>query len=119
MSEERMKILKMLEEGKITVEEATRLIEAIEAPTPAEGEHGGKPGFLRVRVWEDGQEKVKINVPLALARTVLRAIPGSARQQMNAQGVDIEQLLNEISTMKIGKLVEVEDGSNRVEVVIE
>ncbi|MBI4531892.1 MAG: hypothetical protein HY709_10295 [Candidatus Latescibacteria bacterium] len=119
MSEERMKILKMLEEGKITVEEATRLIEAIESPAPPEAESSGKPGFLRVRVWEDGQEKVKINVPLALARIVLRAIPGSARQQITAQGIDIEQLLNEISTMKIGKLVEVEDDGNRVEIVIE
>jgi hypothetical protein len=119
MSEERMKILKMLEEGKITVEEATRLIEAIESPAPPEGESGGKPGFLRVRVWEDGQEKVKINVPLSLARVVMRAIPGPARQQMDAQGIDLEQILNEISDLKIGKLVEIEDGGNRVEVVIE
>ena len=121
MSEERKKILKMLEEGKLSVEEAARLIEAVESQAPeARASSGEKAEFLRVLVCENGQEKVKVNVPLALARIALKAIPNSARQQMNAQGVDIDQLLNGVmSNLRPGKLVEVQDGSNRVEVFIE
>ncbi len=121
MSEERKKILKMLEEGKISVEEAARLIEAVESqPNAAKAVVGEKAEFLRVLVCENGQEKVKVNVPLALARIALQAIPNSARQQMNAQGVDINQLLNGVmNNLRPGKLVEVQDGNNRVEVFIE
>lgn len=35
MNEERMQILRMLQEGKINVDEAARLIEAMDAPAPA------------------------------------------------------------------------------------
>src|SRR5262245_25126663 len=35
MNEERVQILKMLQEGRITVEEAARLIDALSADTPA------------------------------------------------------------------------------------
>ncbi len=122
MSEERMKILKMLEEGKINVEEAARLIEAIEPQAPArrESSSGEKAEFLRILVCENGQEKVKVNVPLALARIAMRAIPNSARQQINAQGLDIDQLLNGVvDNLKPGKLVEVQDGSDHVEIFLE
>jgi hypothetical protein len=121
MSEERMKILKMLEEGKINVEEAARLIEAIEPQAPARrASSGEKAEFLRILVCENGQEKVKVNVPLALARVAMRAIPNSARQQINAQGLDIDQLLNGVvDNLKPGKLVEVQDGSDHVEIYLE
>lgn len=121
MSEERQKILRMLEEGKITVEEAARLIEAVEPPASVgKAPSGEKAEFLRVLVCENGQEKVKVNVPLALARIALKAIPNSARQQINAQGVDIDQLLSGIvDNLRPGKLVEVQDGDDRVEVYIE
>ncbi|MSS70203.1 MAG: hypothetical protein EXS64_01810 [Candidatus Latescibacteria bacterium] len=119
MSEERLKILKMLEEGKITVEEASRLIEAVESPAPAR-RAGEKAEFLRILVCENGQEKVKVNVPLALARIAMKAIPNSARQQINAQGLDIDQLLNGVvDSLKPGKLVEVQDGTDHVEIYLE
>ena len=50
-SEERIKILKMVEEGKITVEEGARLIEALNKQTrqPAVRQ-GGEARWLRVKV---------------------------------------------------------------------
>ena len=121
MKEERTKILKMLEEGKITVDEATKLIEAVDdIGSSNHGISGDKARFVRVRIWDDGGEKVKVNVPLALARTVFRAIPPSARQQIDLHGVDLEQLLNGVmDNLKPGKLVEIQDGGKGVEVVIE
>lgn len=45
MSEERTKILRMLQEGKITVEDAARLIEAIEGAAPGENKPEREPDF--------------------------------------------------------------------------
>ena len=119
MNEERMRILKMLEEGKISVEEATQLIEAVEAPQTTEIAPQGKPKWLRVRVQDGDDEKVSVNLPLSLARVALKFVPQQARGQMEAQGIDLDAILNEVTETKIGKLVEVQDGDEHVEVWIE
>ena len=119
MNEERMRILKMLEEEKISVEEATKLIEAVEAPQEAKIVPQGKPKWLRVRVQDGEDEKVSVNLPLSLARVALKFIPQQARGQMEEQGIDIDAILNEVTETKIGKLVEVQDGDEHVEVWIE
>ena len=120
MNEERMRILKMLEEGKISVEEATKLIEAVEAP-PQETEivPQGKPKWLKVHVTDGDSEKVNVNLPLSLARVALKFIPQHARVHMEEHEIDIEELLSTITETKIGKLVEVQDGDEHVEVWIE
>lgn len=119
MGEERMRILKMLEEGKISVDEATKLIEAVEAPQETEIAPEGKPKWLKVRVTGGGSEKVNVNLPLSLARVALKFVPQHARDRMEEQGVDIEALLSEVTETKIGKLVEVQDADDHVEVWIE
>ncbi|MFH1009450.1 MAG: hypothetical protein V1800_18390 [Candidatus Latescibacterota bacterium] len=119
MNEERMRILKMLEEGKISVEEATRLIEAVEGPKETEIAAQGKPKWLKIRVTGGGSEKVNVNLPLSLARVALKFIPQQAKGQIEAQGIDIESLLDEVTENKIGKLVEVQDGGDHVEIWIE
>jgi hypothetical protein len=117
MNEERMRILKMLEEGKISVEEATQLIEAVEAPRETEIVPQGKPKWIKVRVTGAGSEKVNVNVPLSLARIALKFIPPQAKDEIEAQGIDIDAILNEVT--QVGKLVEVQDGDEHVEVWIE
>lgn len=82
MNEERIKILNMLSEGKISSEEADRLLETVENPKPVRriGEGGderdsdGLPKYLYVHVNSfngDGEEKkqnVNIKVPMALIK---------------------------------------------------
>ncbi len=48
MEEEKMRILKMIEEGKISAEEGAKLLKTIEEPAKKEG---GKR-VLRIRVYE-------------------------------------------------------------------
>ena len=52
MSEERKKILSMLADGKINVEEAERLLEAVKEPTLSTGEplSKGKAKFIQILV---------------------------------------------------------------------
>lgn len=120
MSEERMRILKMLEEGKVTVDQATELIKAAEASLREESPLAeGKPKWLRIRVSSGDSEKVNVNLPLSLARVALKFIPQQAKGQMEEQGFDMDALLSEVTETKIGKLVEVEDGDDHVSIWIE
>lgn len=70
-TEERMRILKMIQEGKITAEEGAKLLAAlrdsrkdIRPTSPA----SIKKGWLRVRVTDmrTGRTKVNVNLPMGL-----------------------------------------------------
>ncbi|OGG43223.1 MAG: hypothetical protein A3F84_21545 [Candidatus Handelsmanbacteria bacterium RIFCSPLOWO2_12_FULL_64_10] len=88
-------------------------------PAPPLGkENGGK--LLRVQVWEEGNKKISISVPLSTAHEILRALPVPARELMGEKGVDVERLIKAIlSHPKPGKLIEVQDEDSRVEIAIE
>jgi len=92
MTDEKRKILDMLSEGKITVDEADRLLSAVSNNNGAySGSTGNKePRYLRIMV-EPGPkskspDKVNIRVPLKLIRAGLKLaalIPKSAQTQVN------------------------------------
>jgi hypothetical protein len=80
MSEERKKILEMLANGKISVEEAERLLSAI-SESDGESSPGEKPGlsklkYLRVVVepgpGSEKDERVNIRVPIKLIRAGIK-----------------------------------------------
>jgi len=81
---------------------------------------GGQASFLRIQVWQHGEQQVNISVPLALAQEALRHLPDAARDHMKDKGVDIEQLLKAVAqNLKPGKLVEIQDANGRVEIALE
>jgi len=91
MSEERKKILEMVSEGKISAEEAERLLSAISKDgEPDSGTAKREPKYLRVMVeprpGSSNPDKVNIRVPLKLIRAGLKLaalIPKSAQSQVN------------------------------------
>lgn len=115
MKEERIQILRMLEEGKIKSDEAFELLKTLEdsKPVPATS----KKKFLRVRVFEGGGAKVNVNIPIQLAKIAFRFIPKSVLKDHGE--LDFDELLQEIERGAEGKLVEVQDGETRVEVYVE
>lgn len=121
MDQDRRTILQMLAEGKISADEAERLIAAMErgAPQPAaaQPEPRRSPArYLRVVVdsnepGEDGPTKVNIKVPMQLLRAGVRlssVIPAQARDKVNAamaqQGVALD--LNQLKPENLEALVE-------------
>ncbi len=112
MSEDRRQILGLLAEGKITADEADRLIGALGRPAsayadppPATAAAPARAKYLRVVVDAtdpgEGPTKVNIRVPMQLLRAGVRLsalIPPQARDQVNAalsrQGIpfDLSQL---------------------------
>ena len=100
MSENRRQILEMLAAGKITAEEAERLLAALETTvgstaTSGAGSDGpkSKPKYLRVQVEADeqmtglkGGTTVNVRVPLQLLRAGVRLaslIPAQAHGQLD------------------------------------
>ena len=141
MSNDRRAVLQMLAEGKITADEAERLLSALEgavalAPGPsAPATHNAAPKYLRVTVdaMEHGKPaKVNVRVPMALLRAGVRLtslIPPAARDQVNAElaknGVpfDIGQLkpenLDELISHLNDLTVDVDSGDAKVRVFCE
>ena len=103
--DEKKKILKMVEDGKITAQEALDLIEAM-GKTEKEEVNTEKPKgkgsnrMFRIRIdasEQDGREKAKvnINIPLNVARkltSLTKMIPDSAKAEMEKEGVNIDEL---------------------------
>jgi hypothetical protein len=96
MNPDRRSILQMLADGKVTADEAERLLAAMDrngssAPASAPA-RSGSPKYLRVLVDADdatsGPTKVNIRVPMALLRAGVRLtslMPPQARDQINAE----------------------------------
>jgi hypothetical protein len=115
----------MLAEGKITTEEADRLISALREQPAATGAPAPKPRYLRVIVdsndSSEGPVKINIRVPLMLLRAGVRlasVIPPVAQEKVNRalreQGVDID-----ITTIKPENLEELIDELRDLTVDIE
>lgn len=122
MNEHRRQILQMLSEGKISADEAERLISAMEGPSGAtsfESVASGKPRpkYLRVVVdsEEDGRHegptKVNVRVPLQLLRAGVKLaglLPAQALHRANSamqeQGIPLD--LSQIKPENLEDLVE-------------
>lgn len=123
MENERLQILKMVQEGKITAEEAGKLLTAVDEPVSSGV--AGQAKWLRVKVLDlnTGKAKVNVNLPIALLEVGLsigmKFIPEDTMG--SAHGIDVKALIDAIRSGAMGKLVEVEDEDEgiRVEVVVE
>ena len=90
MNDNRRQLLDMLAEGKITAEEAERLMAALERSDAPPARAGGNFKYLRVLVDAqdplDGPTKVNVRVPMQLLRAGVKltgVIPDRAREQVN------------------------------------
>ncbi len=114
MSAETKQVLEMLKEGKITTEDAEKLLEKLsggaaagqsQASSSREGA-GEQPGaktsatpgklrFLRIQVQRPGRENVNMRVPLSLAKAGIgwvALIPPRVNERLAEQGIDLSGL---------------------------
>ena len=122
-SEERMKILQMLEEGKISPDEATTLLRALDGghrAAPGTPSPSGDNRYLRVQVTDlaTGKAKVNVTIPMGLVGAGLRI---AERFAPEFEDFDLEELEELLSSGAVGKMVEVRDEEDNelVEVYVE
>lgn len=108
--EDKTRILNMVSEGKITVDEASILLEALDKkdksisePIVLKGKQGRKPTKLRVDI--DANEnskksKVNVNIPLSLVQTlgpiISKNLPKEAKEEMERKGIDVVSIMDSI-----------------------
>ncbi len=123
--EERMKILKMIEEGKITAEEGAKLLAALSEGRRGSGPGGstrpvGGPRWLRIRVTDirTGRNKASVQIPLDLIDAGLKI---GARFAPEVEGVDMNNVIQALRSGLTGKLIDVvdEEDGEHVEIYVE
>lgn len=126
-TEERMKILAMIQEGKITAEEGAKLLSALSSSARSRKSRSrgpgssGRPRWLRVRVTDmaSGKSKVNVNLPLSLIDAGLN-IAGHFADDLELDDImgAIHEALDENLSGKIIDVVDGDDGEH-VEIFIE
>lgn len=126
--EERMKILKMIEEGKISAEEGAKLLAALaegrrSSLDPAAPGRSGRPGAprtLRIRVTDmvSGRSKASVQIPLALVDAGMKI---GAHFAPEVEGVDMTNVMDALRSGVTGKIIDVtdEEDGEHVEIFIE
>ncbi len=138
MSDEKLKILKMLEDGKLTAEQAATLLSAITEPnTTAESAtkvninkveleqkwetenmaENPFPGqkMLLIRVLSAEGDRVKVNLPLNFVKGIIKATGKMPYINAEMEGVDVNALMETIVAAidqdLTGRFVDVETGT--------
>jgi hypothetical protein len=102
MGEERKKVLEMLAAGKITADEAEKLLDKLAAnagnqasagdpATASSAQSAGKPKYLRIVVDKPGRDQVNVRIPLVLAGTgsrLLAVMPARVTERLAEYGID-------------------------------
>jgi polyhydroxyalkanoate synthesis regulator phasin len=133
MNEQRKDILDLLAEGKVTADEAERLIAALERDEPpVDARPKGRAKYLRVLVESSDSARINVRVPLQLLRAGVQLaalVPAPALERANAElsksGVPID--LTQLKPQQLEALVEhldeltveVDDLESRVRVFCE
>ncbi len=123
-AEERMQILRMIEEGKISASEGAELLRALEGSdrsSPSEPLKGSsRPRWFRVRVTDtkSGRNKVNVNIPMGLVNVGIKM---GAKFAPEIDGAQYETIMDAIRSGQQGKIMDIyddEDGEH-VEIFVE
>jgi hypothetical protein len=135
MSEDRKRVLEMLANGKLTVEEAERLLAALGVAPPPEGAvPPAKEGrYFRIVVTKKAHEgagkNVDIRIPLSLVKGGMRLgamIPGcgeAVTEQLRRKGIDLDLSkmspdVLESALRDMGQMT-IDDGRSQVSITVE
>lgn len=123
MNEEVMRVLKMLEEGKIDSQKAGELIEALNATkkiVPVAVNNVDK--MLKIKVNSSTGDNVNVNIPVKFIKTLGGAIKRIPKVEgvEGIEDIDIQAILQAVAEGLDGKIVDVKSkNGDNVEIVVE
>lgn len=99
--DEKLRVLKMVEEGTITAEEAAELMAAMQAQLSEQETGMVKSGYdkkmFRVLVDSTSGDKVKIQFPVGAIKKILKATGKLPIPEKDLQGVDLSSMMDAVS----------------------
>jgi hypothetical protein len=135
IQDERKKVLDMLAAGQISVDQASDLLRALGENGPPAGAppptppRTGTARLLRISIdasegGDSDRAKIRVNVPLGLAKFASRFLPAEARSELEAQGIDLSELITAITTeTPEGRLVDIDvdddGGGKKAKIIVE
>lgn len=115
-SEERLRVLRMIQSGQVSAEEGAGLLDAMVEPTRTRAQ----ARILRVRVTDlgSGRQKVNVTVPVSLIGVGVKL---GARLLPRSSGAAIEDLQRVIESGATGRIYEMQDleERERIEIFVE
>ena len=131
-SEERLRILEMVSEGKLTADEADELLGAMEpAPAPPSRAAFAPPAlplrpaaapqrYLAIRVVEGDQPKVNVRIPMSLASSAASWLSNLTEQVQSSFDLNVKDLVESLGdTPADGTVIDLHDGGTTVWIGIE
>ncbi len=108
--DEKMLILKMLEQGKINAEEAYKLLMAIESKkeTYSKTKHhdrhsyNNKKSYLSITLEKENGEKSDVRIPISIARMGLNA---GSKFSSQLNGLNINEIINSLEQSGVAFVV--------------
>jgi hypothetical protein len=131
MNEEKMRVLKMIQEGKLTPEEGMQLLDVLDEGTPVEAAskaaraektparaEGGRWFHVRVTDLETGKVRTNVRVPIGIVSMGMKM---GARFAPQVEGIEFDKLSEFITEGVTGQIVDVTDSDDgeHVEIYIE
>jgi hypothetical protein len=122
MKEDIAKVLRMVEEGKITSDEAGELIAAIKEEMPTTVTEQGTLGkMLKVRITSAGKENVRVSIPIRFVKWMIKTGHGIASSipeaRAYAEDIDMDLIMHAIDSEMVGKIVDVETDDGQTIVI--
>ena len=107
-TQDRLKILKMIEEGQISAAEGAKLLVALNKSDQKTSPASGQPKWLRVRVVDltSGRNRVNVNIPMSLVNVGMKM---GARFVPDVDQGDMNSIRQAIKEGVRGKILDVED----------
>ncbi len=113
---ERLRILEMVRDGKISPADGLRLLDELDE-RPA----GDLSRTVKVRVRDPGGRNVQVALPARLATAIVAMIPEKTRSRLIEKGINMDELLKAVQQGTArGPVVDLrEPGGTVVEVIVE
>src|SRR5215472_10642322 len=131
MNAERMRVLEMLEQGKITATEAAELLRALgedEGDTESgrrrnEPPRGDQPRWFRVRVTDTatGRSRANVSIPWGVVNFGMRFAPGNIPFRKKGMPRQVDELWEALRSGRRGTIYDVTDNNDgeRIEIIVE
>ena len=125
MTEEQLRILKLIEEGKISADDGAKILNALNKGDSKSSDSGPKKmgHILKIKFTDHktGKTKFKFDIPLEWAKMLNHFIPPLEILKLEEQGIVLKEVVDGITEGTIGKIMDIQnkDSSDHVELWIE